>query len=1284
MLRACASFCLRCCNRLTRFVLFSAMLLLFVGGGLVLTLRYWILPDIERYHDNISAMVSHVVGQPVTIGKIEADWQGIRPHLLFTDVLILDKQGQTLLALQRVDNVVSWMTALTGQVRLYSLEINQPDLLIKRDAQGLLHIAGMRMSSNIPGQPADHGLADWLLHQKHIVVRDARITWQDERRAAPPLILNQVNMLIENRGRRHSFSLRAEPPAELSAQLDLRGDFFGASFDNFNAWRGELYTQLDYVDVAAWNKWVPLPIAPKRGSGALRGWLGVEKGKISQFTADLALADVQTQLADDLPLLDVIKLRGRVEWHDVVRGFEISTRKLSLQMSNDLMLQPIDLYLNFANSADKQPASGAVRVNTLDMGSFTSLTHFLPLTSSLKQQLATFAPQGRISNVQAKWQGDFDKLLNYEIKARFDGLSIQRSGNIPGFTRLSGQLDGNDVNGTLSLNMHNSVVDAPLIMPEPLTFDSLIAQFSWQKHDRGMEIKFNKVSISNADLAGNFFGSYQLLPQSPGLIDLTVHLTRAAVRHTARYIPLVALNSEAHNWIRNALIDGQSDDFNLRLKGNLKDFPFDGNRNGLFQIRARATGVGVEYAKGWPRVENAAAKLVIQGKRLEVTAPTAMTVGAALNDISVVLPDIKNLGLSLQVRGESVGETKNGLNFIQQSPVRGYIDGLTDNITSGGNGNLNLQVDIPLRGSKPAIVSGRYHFNDNEVSLGKGVPILHKVNGDLLFSESSVRTQGVTMQVLGGPANLTIQSNKGSAVNAKVAGRANIDVLRELEPHLLLNYLHGSSDWESEITVLKKQISLQFTSNLLGLASDLPLPFAKRANEIIPLRFEMNSTTPQQDLLSVQYGKLFSAKFLRWDEGGDRVVKRGTVNFGNAGKWVEKDGVWLAGIMPQLSLEGWGALASASEGLTPVSVAGADLLIQKITGYGYMVGDVRINARNINGTVVALLAAKSINGEVNWQPRGNGKFGARLKNLSLELDRGENGKKRNAVTQSNVTKKNIANTKHPALDVAVGSVTLNGKNLGKLELLAQQHERDWLLERLIITNPDGELTADGKWQMAPSGERTQVNLKLEISDAGKILGRSGYPNSVKDGSGKLEGTFSWLGAPAEFSYATLDGTLNLNTGKGQFLQIEPGIGKLLSILSLQALPKRIALDFTDVFSTGFKFDSINGVAQVKKGVLLTDDFKIEGSAAKVTMRGQVDLNHETQNLRVRILPTVGNTASLLSAFAAGPAVGIGVFIANKILREPLDKLMSFEYNITGAWANPNVEKVSVSKSVSPP
>jgi len=861
---------------------------------------------------------------------------------------------------------------------------------------------------------------------------------------------------------------------------------------------------------------------------------------------------------------------------------------------------------------------------------------------------------------------------------------MKRTGSMPGFSGLSGEVDGSDSRGTLLVNARKLAVDAPQFLTEPLQFDTLTAQSSWQKNKRGLEVKVSNITVANEDVAGNAYGSFQTLPNSPGLIDLTVHLTRAAVRSTDRYIPLFVLDKEAHEWIRGALLDGQSDDFRLRLHGDLNDFPFDDKKKGTFQIQARAKGVVVEYVKGWPRVTGNTAALSIQGKRLEVTSPAGSTVGAHLEKVSVTMPDMASPDLVLQIRGEAKTETARGLDFIQKSPVRGYIDGFTDDMTARGNGNLNLQVDVPLRGNKPVKVYGAYRFLDNEINLGQGVPVLSRANGVLVFTESSMRMQNASAQILGGPAMLSVQSGESGAVHAKVNGHADFDTLRKIAPNPLLAYLRGGSDWQAEITTTQKQAQKQqtnvvITSSLAGVISDLPAPFSKSAQEIVPLHFEQKSTGAQQELLSLQYGKLLGARFQRIEEKGDWVIKRGTVNFGNTGKWLYRDGVWITGTVPQLSLEGWGALfgdknISQADGASLPGIEGIDdLLIQKLSGYGQSAVDLRINARNSKGVFAAQLAAREVNGEVSWHTRGGGKLVARLKNLSLYEDKNSIKSKEEAAQKP--ASASSARTEFPAFDLAVDELTFKGKQLGKLELLAQQHERDWLLDKMRITNPDGVLTADGKWSMSSAAPQTQVNLKLEISNAGKILARSGYPNSVKDGDGKLEGAFSWPGGPDDFSYAMLDGNLNLDTGKGQFLKIEPGIGKLLSILSLQALPKRITLDFTDVFSEGFKFDSINGTAQIKHGVLSTNDFKIYGSAAKVTMAGQIDLDRETQNLRVRVLPTLGNSVSLLGAFAAGPAVGVGVFIANKLLREPLDKLVSFEYNITGTWADPNVVKL---------
>ncbi|MBI1174703.1 MAG: TIGR02099 family protein [Sideroxydans sp.] len=1274
MLKASLRFAWRSLNHLTRVALVSALLLLFAGAGALLTLRYWVLPDIERYHDKITAMASQAIGQPVRIGSIEADWHGFRPRLRLTNVRILDSQGQTALALLKVENEVSWSSLFTGELRLYSLQLNQPDLQVKRDASGRLYIAGILLSGSASGNGS---LADWLLDPARIVVRDARITWIDEQRASPPLVLQDVNLLVANGWRRHRFALRALPPAELAAQIDLRGDFYGTTLNDLSGWAGQLYTQLDYADVAAWRSWLTLPVPLRRGRGALRGWLGIENGKISQMTADLALSGVRTRLAEDLPPLDVSTLHGRVGWREVSQGIEISTSNFSLRLHNGFTLPPTDFYLHLADAQGKRPASGEVRANKLNFLSLVTLSDFLPFDRNLKQKLAEFAPRGRVTDLHAKWQdGPDNKLLDYEIRGHFEDMSLRRVDNIPGFSGLTGQVDGNAGGGTLSLNARKLTIDAPRIMKEPLLFDSLTAQASWHKDKQGVAVKLSNVSVANADLAGSLYGSYHTLPDSPGEVDMTAHLTRGAVSKVDRYIPLAALDKDAHDWLSSALVDGQADDFNLRLRGNLNDFPFPDNKKGMFQIRAHAKGGVLEYDRNWPRIDNINADLLIEGNRLEVTSPSATTLGERLQKVSAVLPDMASPNLMLEVRGEATGETARGLDFIQKSPVRGYIGGFTDGMAASGNGMLKLHLDIPLLGSNPLKVAGTYHFQNNDVMLGSGVPRLRNTSGDLLFSESALHTQGVTAQIFGGPAQLEVHSGEGGAVHATVSGNANFDAMRKTDPLPILDYLSGSSAWNAQVDVLNKHTEVRFDSNLLGVTSTLPAPFAKLADEAVPLSFEQRGVDAQQDTWTLQYGKLLSAKFLRRAAGDNWKIKRGTVDFGNTGRWVNRDGVWLVGTIPQLSLEGWSALGNMSDNSVPVAISGADLLIRRLSGYGQTARNLHVSAHVHDDMLRAQLASDEINGEVTWQPKGKGKLSVHLKQLMLE--KGDHARTQSVAARAAAGKHPDAG-ESPDFEVAVDSLGYKGKQLGKLEMLLQQRDGDWQLQHMAITNPDGVLTADGKWHAADATPRTQVNFTLQISNAGNILARSGYPNSVKGGSGKLAGAFSWSGSPDAFSYAALDGTLRIDAGKGQFLKIDPGIGKLLGILSLQALPKRITLDFTDVFSEGFEFDSITGDAQIAHGLLTTNNFRIDGSAAKVTMIGQVDMNRETQNLRVRILPTVGDSVSLLGAFAAGPAVGIGTFIANKLLREPLDKLVSFEYNVTGTWVDPSVTKVGESR-----
>ena len=362
------------------------------------------------------------------------------------------------------------------------------------------------------------------------------------------------------------------------------------------------------------------------------------------------------------------------------------------------------------------------------------------------------------------------------MKASFDGLSMHRVGEFPGFSGLSGQVNGDDSGGTLTLDSRKLTLDAPQLFAEPVEFDTLTARLGWQRNSRGLEIKLSNVDLSNADLAGTIYGSYQSEPEGPGLVDATVDMTRVAVRRTGRYTPLPAVNKETHDWLQAALQGGQADKFRVRLRGDLRDFPFVGNERGIFRLEARAKGVVMEFAKGWPRLEDAQTQLLIEGNKLDINAASATTAGAHLQNVKVSIPDLLANNLMLQVRGEAADATQRCLDYIGKSPVNGYLDGFTEGVTARGDGKLNLQLDIPLTGDAPVKVRGDYRFVNNEVDLGENVPLLRKVNGVLLFTESSVNAGDIGAQILGGAAHLMVQS-ENKALLTKARGRLDLDNL---------------------------------------------------------------------------------------------------------------------------------------------------------------------------------------------------------------------------------------------------------------------------------------------------------------------------------------------------------------------------------------------------------------------------------------------------------------------------------------------------------------------------
>jgi len=1253
----------RAVYRLFAWTLVVAVL---VFGAFGLTLRYWLLPNIGNYREDIALAISLAVDQRVTIGRVTGNWDGLHPKLILEDVAILDQAGRPGLKLGRIDHTLSWTSVVAWEPRFRSIELHRPALRVVRDKRGVISIAGVELKEPYAGG----GFVDWLLRQEQLVVRDAWIAWHDELRGAPPLALRNVDLVVRNDGDQHRFGLRATPPIELAGPLDLRGEVTGATVAALAQWSGRLFAKLDAADIAAWRTWVPFPVDVQQGAGALRMWLTVgRQQRLTNLIADVKLANVRTRLAPDLPELDLNELSGRIAWKASATSFEISTVKLGLVTQKGLTLPPADFLLRLESGKDKQPLRGELRANAVDLEPLAALADRLPLAADVRKRLLAAEPRGSLFDVAVRWNGEWHAPTQFNVRGRFQSLALARTQKMPGFSGLSGGIDGSEKSGTLHFSNVNATLDMPRVFAAPLVFDTLTGQLQWSRDSGSTQIRLNNVAFSNPDMAGNLFGSHRWDESGPGTMDLTGHLTRADARNAVRYIPITVAKG-SRPWLSNAFVAGQSNDVRFQVKGDLAKFPFPDGKEGTFFVVAKVTGGTLHYADGWPRIENIEGDFAFRGKRLEVHARDGSILGVRLPKVHSEFADLRADEQVVVVNGEAEGPTADYLEFIAKSPVSAMIDHFTDGMQAQGRGRLTLKLTLPLEKIANSKVSGVYHFTANRLALEPDLPPLEQLSGRLEFSEAEVRVPAATATFLGGPLAISAGSQRDTTTRIAMQGRVNVDNVRRGGGPAWMRYLRGSSDWRGTLTLRRKLADLVVESNLQGIASALPAPFVKSAAESVPLRIERQFTGPQQDRVVLAYGNAVNAVFVRRHDGPSTIIERGTIRFGDgAAAEPERAGLWITGTLKTFDADDWLKFRGEMVG-GGMHLGGIDVKVGELDAFDRKFHDLTVKTKSQASGMQMALAGRELEGSATWQPQGKGRLIARFSRLAIPETRPGP-----VLTEAEKSLPPDKTSELPALDVTAEQFQLGDKQLGKLELNATPDGNDWRIDRLRISNPDGNLAVDGVWQNWLARPLTRVSIRFEVADVGKMLARFGYPEGVRRGTAKIEGNLAWNGSPQKIDYATLTGNLMLDSAKGQFIKLEPGIGKLLGILSLQALPRRITLDFRDIFSEGFVYDQIMGSVKVTRGVASTENLRIDGPSARVIMTGEVDLGRETQKLNVKVIPSISDGVSLAGALIGGPVAGVGVFLAQKILKDPLDQFVSYEYAVTGTWNEPTVTRV---------
>ena len=1277
-------------KKISRWVLSLILILLLVLALIALAIRFIIFPNIDSYKDDIAAYASQTAGQKITIGDIQTGWDGISPQFVIKNIDVFDVENRSALHLNDVSASVSWLSVPLLQARLYKLVIENPELTIRRTTNGSIYLAGI----NLAGESKPE-LPNWLLGQSKIHIKNAQITWLDELRKAPPFTLKQLNLTLSNPAinsafAKHQFEISAIPSVATIGTMQAiiaNGSFVGSDVSKMNDWYGSLTVKLKQTDLSLWRPWIDYPINIQTGTGNANITLDFDDAKIEKVSLQSALTNVSLVLNQASTPFIAKQLSGNIAWKNVNNTQTISAENIKLVSNTSLNINNGNGTVTSSTKNGKAWLKAELKLDQFNLAAIKQLAPYFKLPTNIAHNLNAFSPVGELQGLQLSFKGEASKPEAYKINASFKKLGLQAHDKIPGFSNLSGKIIADEDGGELTLDTQKAMLDLKGVLRWPIPADKLNGSVSWRINGEKAKINAQDIFISNPHITGTINASYDKNTgfneknSKGGYLNLTGKFAKGNAKYALFYYP-VMLSKPTLQWLDTSILAGRVEDVNLTVKGNLADFPYVNSKNqldqklGLFRVTAKMSDALIEYGTGWPVIEGMGLDMLFEGKRMELNANKGHIFGNKIIKSKTEIPQLDADWPMLRIVSEVEGPVVEGIKFVNESPVKLVTQGFTDNLKTAGNGKLNLELNIPMQDLEAAKYKGFYKISNGTIFANAdiGLPELAKLNGILSFTESSLTAQNISTEILGGPAQFSLKTGADKIIRVSANGRLNDAGIKKLSTNILVNRMQGNADWTAEITIKKPLLDEKIQSNLVGMAIDLPPPFNKPASQSMLLTLDKKQQSPSYDSINIAYGNLVSAKLLRTEQAGKLVIERGDIGVNTPAELSNQTGLSVHGKLDYVNADDWLALfnqAPKNNSAAPLKINKANVLIQKLDIFGRSLNALNVIAQPNNTGLKMAIESQEVTGDAEWQAvsneHSNGKIIARLKNLTIPAS----GDSKPTVTKPEATKKDIRKLAngYPALDVTADNFQLGNKQLGSLALNAFEVNDDWLIQKLNISNPDSTLTADGTWHNWTRNPNTSLNFVLKVDNIGKALKRFGQPDAVKGGAAEIEGLLSWAGSPHEFETTSLDGNFKLAASKGQIVKVQLGVGRLFGLLSLQSLPRRLSLDFKDLFSDGFAFDKISANAKIDNGILRSDDFFMTGPAAEAKIKGETNLKTETQNLKVKVTPHVSDSLSL-AALAGGPIVGAAAFVAQKILKDPFNKIASTEYVITGTWDNP--------------
>ena len=1268
------------------FFFYSLVLTILLAILFVVSIRHT-LPKINIYKSEIESIISDYMGYSVNINTINAEWKGWTPNLYLENIKLLDERNNNeIIKFHSARIGINLIESISkGVVTPSYIQISGLNLNVYRNKDGVISIKNDNsLKTNMINRS---GLAEWLFTQKYLILKNVNLVWNDENINIVRKEFNNISLELKTDKKNTRIELNTALPQQEKQLFKINANITGNILTSM--WQGDINFELINIDPARLtNKLYAFSDGGLSNAKISTRW---ENAKLINFDGALEYSNFSSITEESLLLVKNINFN--------LNG----SRELNKDWSLNLILHNLETangkwpasnyqfeFIKDSSNDNYQYKGYLTFLRLEDILPFIITTNILP--NNIFQKLDLESISGEINNLNIEIDHINEESIKIkDLNANFDKLSIISYDQSSSISGLKGALAANNNSIDVSIDSDFTKIKFDKLYTDEKIFSKLTGE---------LELNYDKLLINNLKIIfdgisltsnGNI-----LINEDPTYIDLNLTLDESNIEYFSTLIP-DKTNPELYKWLNNSLLGGKILSADMVYKGYAKDFLLNNSKSN-FKAIFNVSDINLDYNRNWPPIDNLTAEIIIENDNLLANISSGYIFNAEISNTTTKIKHISGNNHNVIVNTQIYSHMNDLKKFIIQSPLNEdstlikYVNNITGNI------DINLNLDIPL-GLEKTKFNGKVSLNNASIESGLPGLALENVNGDINFSVNEIWANDIDAIYIGSPIKLTIPTINYKNLDFlpfNISGVANkifiIDQMTSLFPNLYNNieniktYFSGESEWtfslsESENNSQLDDKRIEFKSDLYGIEINLPPPLKKDKNELRPLIIETNISNLLIDKFSIYYNnEIFTDIFI--DNTKDFFVKN--INIGLETKHPENktdNSISIQGSMNSLIFTDWANFINTSKTNNKVNqgktfLGKINVKNLEIINKNFNDVDINFSSSNSNKDWNILFDSEKIRGEAWYKKKFINKNDYLYLNFeTLSLSENQN--------TENLTTYKIHNI--PELEISINNFIYKNNELGHLILKTTNLDNVINIDKLSFKKPGVNINANGFWSSIDEIDKSELYVKLDSDSIMKMFDTFNYAaTNIKDAKTLLEFNINWDDSPLNFAMENLNGQINMDIEKGQFLDIEQKAGKLFGLLSIQALPRRLSLDFADLFNEGFAFDTIKGNFNLERGQAYTNNLQMIGPSGDIMISGRTGLVTEDYDQIATVIPKVSDSLPLASALFGPVGVGVGavLFFAGELFEsipENIDKILTQQYSIKGSWENPDIEKINTNE-----